>query len=444
MAALATPARALLFTDPSVLGITKSGDVDDIAALLLLAQAYGEGLTVVICDDADGLRYQNFMDKYGSAIAATYGCKIIQEAAVVGEGIPPNTTVFVHAPTTAVTAAWMDSQKATITKVFAQGEASDRANFKNAPAMWALLNSADLIGITTFFLSNDTKFVIDSGVTFATSLHPIAQSVLDDYYLFKRFAAFGIPASITPAADALYSDSGGPPDFPGGPKTVGNGIKSKLPFINKLRDDGKMPAQNSEELIQQLGLLEPALQKTYIGENESTKTNIRDALWLLKNYCDYESYLTPEGKLPNMSHFKSIPPRRASCDPDVQLALEPNESTPLFDAASAAFGLNLVGIPRGPTDKSHHPILRKIIRDSLKAFSDKLMGVPEEKLWKPTPRTAFTPSYPTNVQWPIVSPTFPPTQPGDWGVNTSPEGSAMVNGGRKTRRRRRKRRKTRR
>jgi hypothetical protein len=143
-----------------------------------------------------------------------------------------------------------------------------------------------------------------------------------------------------------------------------------------------------------------------------------------------------------MSNFKTIPPRREPCDPDVQRALEPDESTPLFDAASACFGLNLVGAPRGPADNSHHPALRKIIRDSLKAFSDKLNGVPEEKIWKPTQRTVFTPSYPTNVQFPITSTPFPPTAPGDWGVYTQPD--AMSNGGRKSRRKRRKRRSTRR
>jgi hypothetical protein len=427
--------------------------VDDIAAILLLAQTYGTRLIVVICDDATGVRFPNFMKKYGNAIQALYGCTFIPEAAL-SENIPPNTTVFVHAPATAATAAWLDSQKSNIARVFAQGEAYGRANFKNAPEMWALLNGPDLKGKSTFFLSNDTKFVINSSVMFGTDLHPLAQQLLEDYYSFKRIAQFGIPAGITPAADGLYSDDGGPPDFPGGPPTIGNGIKSKVPFINKLRREQKMPAQDSEELIRQLGVLDTALKNTYTGTNPTTTKNIRDVLWLLTNYCDYEKFLvdSPTGpKLPNMSNFKTIPPRREPCDPDVQRALEPDETTALFDAASACFGLNLVGAPRGPADNSHHPALRKIIRNSLKAFSDKLNGVPEAQIWKPTQRAEWAPSpYIPSPPAPPAPPAPPGplgvlSAPGDWGVYTEPN-AAMKNGGRRKsrRKRNRKRRSTRR
>jgi hypothetical protein len=55
--------QCLLFTDPSVLKITATGDVDDIAAILFLAQKHGPDLCVIICDD-DGRRYTNFMNKY--------------------------------------------------------------------------------------------------------------------------------------------------------------------------------------------------------------------------------------------------------------------------------------------------------------------------------------------------------------------------------------------
>ena len=369
MAALVTP-RALLLTDPSVLGITSTGDVDDIAAILLLAQTYGENLTIVICDDANRLRFNGFKDKYGDDIQATYGCTLIKETDV-GGNLLPDTTVFVHAPTTAATSTWLTAQMANINKIFTQGEESGRANFKNSPGMWALLNSPDVIGKTTFYRSNDTKFVINSQTVNLTDLHPKAKKALDDYYAFKRFARFGIPVGTTFLADMLYSDTGGPADYEGGPKTIGNGIKYNIPTILKLRGEGKMPAKDSAELIEQLGELDTALTNTYTGANPTTVSNIRDSLWLLDQYCDYKSYLV-DGQLPNMSNFKAIPLRRVPCDPDVQRLFEPDESTPLFDAASAAFGLNLVPVPTDPADTSHHAPLREIIKQSLQSYSDKL------------------------------------------------------------------------
>ena len=397
--------QCLLFTDPSVLGITSTGDVDDIAAILFLAQKHGADLCVVICDD-DGRRYGPFMDKYGNDIVRCYKCTIVPEASLIaslGE-LQPNTTVFIHAPVSNEVAIWLEKMEERIFHVYAQGESSGRANFTNAGLMWKVLNGKFLNEEKVHFYASDaTSFVIPFDPAYLETLHPKAAQLYSDYFLFQKMKSIGLPVKSVFLADMLFSDTGGP----GG--GIGNGIRSKVPKINELRKNEVMPPQDNDLLKTQLGRIEAALLNTYKGGNPSTLKNLRDALWLLNQYCDYERLLVSDGMggflIPDMSQLRGDLVLKPDCPPDIKAMFEPLFSTPLFDFASAAYA-KLVATPPAnfsapknpPTPDGRDKLIAAVIA-SLNDFNARL---------------------------------------------TPPGAAAMVNGGRKTRRRRRKRRKTRR
>jgi len=403
--------HCLLFTDPSVLGITSSGDVDDIAAIIFLAQKHGADLCVVICDD-DGRRYGPFMDKYGNDIVRCYGCTIITEASLIatlGE-LQPNTTVFIHAPVSNEVAIWLEKMEERIFHVYAQGESSGRANFMNAGLMWKVLNGIFLDEEKVHFYASDaTSFVIPFDPAYLATLHPKAAQLYSDYFLFQKMKSIGLPVNSVFLADMLFSDTGGP----GG--GIGNGIRSRVTKIAELRQIG-MPPQDSDKLKAQLGRIEAALLNTYKGGNPSTLKNLRDALWLLNEYCEYDRLLVSDGRggflIPDMSQLRGEIVLKPDCHPDIKAMFEPRFSTPLFDFASAAYAKLVAtppanfSLPKNPPTPDGLFKLTTALIGSLNTFSARLN---------------------------VVSPVAPPTG-----------AAAMVNGGRKSRRKRRKRRSTRR
>ena len=367
--------HCLLLTDPSVLGITATGDVDDIAAILLLAKKYGSTLTVVICDD-DGRRYDPFMAKYGNDIKAQYKCKIIQESQLNNHfmsGLPSNSCVFVHAPVTHDTADWLDSQQDNITKICAQGESEVRANFDKARRMWDVITNT-FEDRVTLYASDSTSFVIPFDPKYLATLHPKAAKLYSDYFLFQKMKSIGLPVNRVFLADMLFSDTGGP----GG--GIGNGIRSKVPKIDELRQT-VMPPQDSDLLKTQLGRIEEALLNTYKGGNPSTLKNLRDALWLLNQYCDYERLLVSDGMggflIPDMSQLRGDLVLKPDCPPEIKAMFEPLFSTPLFDFASAAYSLGITppanhDVPKNPPEPHTVLLLTKELFDSLNDYNEKL------------------------------------------------------------------------
>jgi hypothetical protein len=382
----------ILFTDPSVLCVTATGDVDDIAAILLLAQIYREQLTVVICDD-DGRRYGPFMDKYGNDIVRLYGCNIIRESDLATKfpgGLHEDTCAFIHAPVSGDTADWLDFNQASITDIFAQGESPYRANFVSAPRMWDVLN-ASFSRKTTLYASDSTGFFIPYDPAYLAKLHPKAQQLYLDYNFFQKLKAFGLPADNVTLADQLFSNTGGPGGRPG------NGIFFRLKLIADLRGTGYMPPQNSPELIAELGEIDTALQNSYRrkgrGTNESTVANLRDLLWLTNKYCDYSRFLirNPGGVLlPDMGNIPvPINPTpdlpvyqpRDGVREEVRLMFDPalTKTTNLFDFSSAGYAMcditpptnsHLPGNPPSPGTVSE---LRTLLLLSLDHFSEKLI-----------------------------------------------------------------------
>jgi hypothetical protein len=365
--------HCLLLTDPSVLGITATGDVDDIAAILLLAKKYGSNLTVVICDD-DGRRYDPFMAKYGNDITAQYKCNIIKESELNKQFVlPSNSCVFVHAPVTTDTADWLDFHQDNITKIYAQGESVVRANFDKARRMWEVITST-FEDRVTLYASDSTSFLIPFDPEYLATLHPKAAKLYSDYFLFQKMKSIGLPVNRVFLADMLFSDTGGP----GG--GIGNGIRSKVPKIAELRQIG-MPPQDSDELKAQLGRIEEALLNTYKGGNPSTLKNLRDALWLLNQYCEYDRLLVSDGRggflIPDMSQLRGEIVLKPDCHPDIKAMFEPLFSTPLFDCASAAYALGITppanhDVPKNPPEPHTVLLLKKELFDSLNDYNEKL------------------------------------------------------------------------
>lgn len=391
--------HCILLTDPSVLGTTATGDVDDIAAMLFLAQKYGKDLCVVICDDAKGLRFPSFMAKYGNDIVRCYGCTIMPEAVVIttlGQ-LQPNTTIFVHAPVTDAVAGWIDTQAERIFHVFAQGESNVRANFVSAQKMWRVLTESREFSENdkvTFYASDSTGFFIPYDPAYLATLHPKAAQLYLDYFFFQKLKAFGLPADNVTLADQLFSDTGGPGGRPG------NGIFFRLGLIAKLRGDGYMPAKDSPQLIADLngtgGNIEEALQNSYRlkggGTNETTISNLRDLLWLTNRYCDYSTFLIREQGRVFLPDMGNIPPPmnptpdlpvyqpREGVRDDVRLMFDPalTKTTNLFDFASAAYAKMAATPPANFSSPGNPPVgdtldkLRAALIASLNEFNSRL------------------------------------------------------------------------
>lgn len=314
----------VLFTDPAVMGpdyFSSSGDVDDIACIIFMAQVLFSNLTVVICDDKDGVRYDRFMASIGNRLSTLYGCTFVREPEFVAV---ENMVLHIHAPIKDETADKLSLHSSNIVKVFRQGD-DNSVNFKSSPKAVALCESVS--ELLTTFDTTTTKFSIPFSSVTQALVDPHAQKVYDGYFEFAFRKVFGLPLMLAALCDRLYSNTG----FNGGP---GNGIRSFLQLIAELRRRGVMPEQNAMAFA--LGQLETALVNSldYSKVDESTVKNVRDIIFVLNMVCDYESLIV-DGKIPNMGTLGNVVPRE-HIHPLVQAHFSQlkSTSTPLFDFAA--------------------------------------------------------------------------------------------------------------
>lgn len=325
-----------LFTDPACMGdyFTEDGDVDDNANLILQAQLYGPRLNAVICGRH---RFNPFMKEIGNKIRDVYGCTFIQEEDIDQlqlQGI--TNTVYVHAPTQASSAKWMERHSTNIASVYRQGD-DQSVNFKNSPEMRTVLASMNV----TLYRTQDTEFTIDYDVRVDQYLDGLAQKVYRDYFEFAYRKKFGTAMHL-PYCDRLYSDTG----KNGGP---GNGILEYLPLIQRLP-----PIVLPERL-------EQALLNTIQSSDESSLVNLRNIVGVLNLYCDYAALIVDD-KLPNMGNLKSLEhvTKWPDCPDFVKEFFEKvrMKSTPLYDFASGYWS-------RGHCSREE---LQKAVVQSLKQF----------------------------------------------------------------------------
>ena len=300
--------KTIVFTDPAIPGKTKTGDVDDIACLILLAQRLGPGLLGVICGD----RFKPFMEDVGNALHAVYGCTFIQEEELDLQ-LQANTTVYVHAPTQPSSAEWMERNVEHITQVFRQGD-DQSVNFKGTE-MCAVLSRHPNV---TLYHTDETNFTIDFDVDVVKQLDGLALKIYQYYFEFAFRAMFGLAIHSEVLCYRLYSSTG----KNGG---HGNGILKYLHLIDQF------PTFVLPERLEQ------ALLNTINTTDESALRNVRNIVGILNMYCDYEALIVDD-KLPHMGNLKSLEDVTKWPDcPDVVKAFFEKarmKSTPLFDFAS--------------------------------------------------------------------------------------------------------------
>lgn len=183
----------LVFSDPACMGpyFSEDGDEDDVACILYLAQLYGTRFVIVLC----GNRFKPFMEEVGNHIQAVYGCTFVPEEAIDQiqlQGI--TNTVYVHSPTQASSANWMERHLVHISKIYRQGDDTS-VNFKSSPEMRAVLASTDV----TLYHTDETNFTIDYDVKVDDYLDGVPQKIYRNYFEFAYRKSL-VPRCICPIA----------------------------------------------------------------------------------------------------------------------------------------------------------------------------------------------------------------------------------------------------
>lgn len=301
----------VLFTDPAVLGVTKDGDVDDKLCILHLSQLFRHEVLHVICGD----RYAPFMQTVGNQLRTLYGCVFIREEDLTLP-LQEYASVYVHSPTLASSASWMEQNLKHIVAIYRQGD-DQAVNFKNSPDMQALLARPNVARYVTLYRTEETDFTIPYDASLHKMLTGLAGDLYHDCFEFTVRKKYGT-AMGSSYCDRLYSDTGKN-------GTPGNGILEFLPLIQKLPP------------LVLTDTLETALQKTIVSSDPTSLVNLRNIIGVLQLYCDYESLIV-DGQLPNMGNLKSLDSltKWETCPDFVKEFFENARmtSTPLFDYAS--------------------------------------------------------------------------------------------------------------
>ena len=330
----------VVFTDPSIMGITSTGDVDDIFAILWASMKWGPAVIFVICDDDENNgRFTHFMDQYGKELEGRYGSKFIPESNLTPECLN-KAILHVHAPVSERTATMIINTN--YSHLFSQGDNAKVVNFKSSGGK-RLFEFISNDPRSTMFSTIETSFTIvkvDLGLERGSLAHRLHESAFE----FQIRKTFGLAAHIPGLADRLYGDEDGPADGPG------NGIKSFLNIIQYL--------SQGEELLELPPTIRKALDKTIApNAKQGTCDNIHNIVAVLNQYTDYENLLV-DGMLPNMGNLDLLTPR-AKINPRVRSAIETGVSTPLFDFAAMVFSV------KGKVDKSE---LRKMVVEMLLVY----------------------------------------------------------------------------
>ena len=301
----------VLFTDPACVGITEDGDVDDVACALHLSQLFRHEVLHVIC----GNRYESYMRSVGNRLQTLYGGIFIREEDL-SFTLEEYACVYLHAPTKASSAWWLEQNLKHIVSIYRQGD-DQSVNFKHSPDMRELLDKPNVSRYVTMYRTQETEFTIPYEAAVDQSLTGLAKQLYHDYFEFAYRKKFGTAMHL-PYCDRLYSDTGKN-------GTPGNGILEYLPLIQRLP-----PLVLSDTL-------ETALQNTIRSSDPSSLINLRNMVGVLQMYCDYESLIV-DGKLPNMGNLKPLDSltKWETCPDFVKEFFERARmtSTPLYDFAS--------------------------------------------------------------------------------------------------------------
>jgi hypothetical protein len=340
----------IIFTDPSIIGKTSTGDVDDIAAILYAALNLRNKVTFVICDDDKLIRYNYFMYQYYEKIKK-YGCKVIKENDLTLE-ILKDSILHIHAPVNRRTVELISND--TFNKVYLQGNTIQAVNLKpSGETFFNFLFNEEKIksGKTIAYSTEETLFTIDYNEEFNNSLTSFAKHIYSIFFEFETRKKIGTAATIPFLVNRLYSDTG----FNNGP---GNGIKPFKEIINKLLDSGNKKLNLSEELIVAVNTSLPLDKNGADIADETTKVNVHNLIALLDMYCNYEKLLV-NGLLPNMSQLGNIE-KRQDCPEDIKKLFENGKTTPLFDFSAIVWSLQEEKCDKGTLVKMVHEMLLQL------------------------------------------------------------------------------------
>jgi hypothetical protein len=356
----------VLFTDPAYLNdltdmYSETGDVDDTACIILMAQTYGDSLYVVISDDINDDRFIEFNNFIGITLHQLYGCFIMMESDYLNLNVVNDMYIHIHAPITDTIAEKLCENIVRVGHVYRQGD-NNSVNFKNSTGSIKFCNIASDLNKLTTFDTETTKFSIKYSHQMSNSLIPLVKQVYENFFLFQFRKNFGTALHLDFLCNRLYSDTG----FNGG---IGNGIKMYKQIIYTLRNLKLMP--NIEDMSFALGSIEIALQNSISHGmcDKTTIVNARDMLYVMNMYCDYESLIV-NNKLPNMSNLGKIIVRDNV--PDIVNEFYENlknTSTPLFDFAAGYWSIYPNEFDIG-SDNLFFPVL-----NSIRCFSDDLYQV---------------------------------------------------------------------
>ena len=301
----------VLLTDPAVVGVTEDGDVDDTGCGIHLAQLFRDEVLFVIC----GNRFDPYMHSIGNQLRVLYGCTFIREEELTLP-LQEYASVYVHSPTKASSAAWMEQNLKHIVAIYRQGDDLS-VNFNHSPEMRELLERPNVARYVTLYRTQETEFTIPYEESVHQSLTGLAKETYESYFKFAFRKNFGTAMHL-PYCDRLYSNTGKN-------GTPGNGTLKFIPLIQRL-----------PHLVLS-DTLETALQNTIRSSDPSSLVNLRNIVGVLQLYCDYESLIV-DGKLPNMGNLKPLDDvtKWETCPDFVKEFFESagRTSTPLFDFAS--------------------------------------------------------------------------------------------------------------
>ena len=313
----------VVFTDPAVKGITKTGDVDDWLAIIFMALRFGKKVLFVISDEQEIPRYQPFMERMGKKIASLKGCSFIRETDLE-DWMLRSTTVHLYAPIMLRTAELFRKENDNIRRVYTQGDKKDATNFKSdgGKNIFPFLITKENVTMFSSTLTNVSLPVNDELKASFKGIASLTYQNLVEYQFNKQFALAIIPGLI----DRLYSDTG----FEGRP---GNGVFSKIPLINDLRGDIDLLPLNSEKLEEAVEM--SLLDKT---SDETTKRNVHNLVALLNMYTDYEQLLV-NGQLPTLDNL-GVVQKRDKVDERVDDLFKTKTTTAVFDFVAAWLSTN--------------------------------------------------------------------------------------------------------
>ena len=398
-------AKVLLLTDPACLGdilidgkpyYTGTGDVDDIAAIILSCQIYGKDLTICICDDETGNRYTGFMDSLGNELVKLYGCTVMKEMDINTVRGVQFKRVYVNARLNQTTLQYLQDETSNIVELYTQGDNRSNANFQSREG--DILNLYDIAtqgynGKCKMFSTPETKFIIRKEENTYTGAAKIAYN---NYFKFNVRKRFGLPfKSKDPALmNALFRSD----DV----KNLRNGYN----IFDGIWDEVNPTPE-------QVALVDTTLAYYNMGNVVDTaKTNVTKFVAVLYEYCDYDQYLvtktTSTGEtvqiIPTMEDLSKAVVPKSTINPGLQeqivmvmdkIALE---STPLFDivpiivtnsgAMQTMFGIDIAGATIQKDLLS--PIYGDVTKRSLDKFNQDLLqspSVPESTavLLQPSP-----------------------------------------------------------